>query len=69
MGDARGLAKAKARVERSFPVVGVIELINQTLQVAEDRLPGFFRGARDIYWAPEFNQGNTARITLSLYLH
>ena len=43
--SARVLQRAKENMERSFPVVGVIENLNQTLQVLEHRLPNVFKGA------------------------
>ena len=41
----RVLQRAKENAERSFPVVGVIENLNETLQVLEHRLPNVFKGA------------------------
>ena len=38
------LRKAKENVEKWYPVVGVIERLNQTLMVMEKMVPNFFGG-------------------------
>ena len=42
------LQRAKANVEKFFPVVGVLENLNQSLAVMEDRLPHIFKGATKV---------------------
>jgi dermatan/chondrotin sulfate uronyl 2-O-sulfotransferase UST len=43
------LQKAKANVEKFYPVVSVIENVNMTLSVLEAKMPEFFNGAIEIY--------------------
>ena len=49
MGSVAALVKAKNNAERFFPVVGVLEDMEATFQVAEDRLPKFFKGVKQVY--------------------
>lgn len=44
------LERAKHAVESQYAVVGVLEDLNTTLAVFEKYIPGFFRGATDIYY-------------------
>ena len=39
------MAKAKENVEKYFPVVGILERLNDSLLVLEHKLPQFFKGA------------------------
>ncbi len=48
-GSAWALAEAKRNVERYYPVVGVIERLNDTLRVMEDALPTFCRNISEFY--------------------
>ena len=41
------LQQAKKNVEKYYPVVGVTEYMNRTLEVLEHRLPEFFPNARE----------------------
>lgn len=50
LNDARALQRAKENVERYFSVVGVLEELNATLSVLENRLPRFFKNVQDIYY-------------------
>jgi dermatan/chondrotin sulfate uronyl 2-O-sulfotransferase UST len=50
LNDQRSLERAKANVERYFPVVGILEELNATLAILENRLPYFFRGLQKIYF-------------------
>ena len=50
MGSREALARAKRNVEQAYPVVGVLEQLDASLEVLEARLPRFFRGARDLYY-------------------
>jgi len=50
LNDRWALERAKANVERYFPVVGVLEELNTTLAVLESRLPYFFKGVQEIYF-------------------
>ena len=45
----RAMGEAKKNVELGFPVVGVVELWEETLEVLEHMLPAFFRGALQMY--------------------
>ncbi|XP_076029864.1 uronyl 2-sulfotransferase homolog pip-like [Oratosquilla oratoria] len=49
-GDEEALRKAKATVESSFAVVGVLEDMNKTLAVLEHYVPRFFSGATKAYY-------------------
>lgn len=44
------LQTAKANVDRYFPVVGVLEELNTTLEVLEEKLPYFFKGVQTLYY-------------------
>jgi hypothetical protein len=50
LNNQQALERARANVERYFPVVGVLEELNVTLAVLENRLPYFFRGLQKIYF-------------------
>ena len=50
VGSREALARAKRNVEQAYPVVGVLEQLDATLEVLEARLPQFFDGARDLYY-------------------
>lgn len=43
------LQKAKDNVEKYFPVVGVLEEFNVTLEIFEHKIPYFFRGIQKLY--------------------
>ncbi|CAH1100704.1 unnamed protein product [Psylliodes chrysocephalus] len=43
------LDQAKNNVIKYFPVVGVLEELNATLEILEDKIPYFFKGARRVY--------------------
>ncbi|KAJ8977464.1 hypothetical protein NQ317_014551 [Molorchus minor] len=43
------LQTAKINVEKYYPVVGVLEELNTTLEILENKIPYFFKGAQDIY--------------------
>ena len=36
-------------VEKSYQVVGVLEMFEESLEVLENRLPYFFAGAKNLY--------------------
>ena len=36
-------------VDKHYTVVGVLEMWDETLEVLEDKLPFFFKGAREMY--------------------
>ena len=44
------MARAKTNVEQTYPVVGVIEHLDDTLTVLEARIPDFFHGVRNLYY-------------------
>ncbi|XP_018561941.1 uronyl 2-sulfotransferase-like [Anoplophora glabripennis] len=43
------LQTAKANVEKYYPVVGVLEELNVTLEILEYKIPYFFKGIQDLY--------------------
>ena len=47
--NPESLRRAKQNVEKYYPVVGVTEYMNMTLEVLEDRLPAFFPHATQNY--------------------
>ena len=49
LGSTTALQLAKHNVEHNFAVVGVLEHLNETMAVLENRLPQFFSGASDAY--------------------
>ena len=42
------LQRAKANVDKFYPVVGVLENLNQSLAVMEHKLPHVFKGATKV---------------------
>lgn len=50
LNDEWALARAKANVEHYFPVVGVLEELNKTLELFEQKIPYFFKGAQTLYY-------------------
>ncbi|RZC41909.1 uronyl 2-sulfotransferase [Asbolus verrucosus] len=40
---------AKINVEKYYPVVGVLEELNTTLEIFEHKVPYFFKGVQDLY--------------------
>lgn len=43
------LQRAKSNVDRYYSVVGILEELNTTLQVLENKTPYFFKGSRNVY--------------------
>ena len=43
------LERAKANVMKWYPVIGVLDLIDETLNVLESTFPQFFEGAKLVY--------------------
>ena len=41
---------AKTNVIKNFPVVGVLEMFNTTLDVLEHKLPQYFKGAKNAFY-------------------
>nr|CAD7415601.1 unnamed protein product [Timema poppensis] len=50
LNNEAALSRAKANVDRYFPVVGVLEQLNETLAVLENKLPYFFKGVQSLYF-------------------
>nr|CAD7446247.1 unnamed protein product [Timema bartmani] len=50
LNNEAALLRAKANVDRYFPVVGVLEQLNETLAVLENKLPYFFKGVQSLYF-------------------
>ena len=44
------LDKAKSNIEKWYPVVGVLEDLQTTFLVLENRIPKFFHGITKIYY-------------------
>ena len=49
LGSKIALQLAKHNVDHNFAVVGVLEHLNETMAVLEDKLPKFFTGAQEYY--------------------
>lgn len=49
------LEQAKHAVESQYAVIGVLEDLNTTLSVFEKYIPGFFRGASEVYYGMNMN--------------
>lgn len=43
------LQRAKANIAEWYPVVGILDYMEQSLSALEHKFPYFFRGARQIY--------------------
>ncbi|XP_042887556.1 heparan sulfate 2-O-sulfotransferase pipe-like [Penaeus japonicus] len=60
LNNKAALNTAKRHVEHWYPVVGILEDINSTLAVLQDRLPSFFDGVLELYYnqllAPHHNR-------------
>ena len=50
IGSRDALARAKANIEKHYPVVGVLERFRETLQLLEEKLPLFYKGAVLLYF-------------------
>lgn len=50
LNNAKALEQAKSNVELHFRVVGVLEQLNCTLRVAEQRIGTFFSGVQQLYF-------------------
>ncbi|CAL4117231.1 unnamed protein product, partial [Meganyctiphanes norvegica] len=59
LNNEQALAIAKRNVEEWYPVVGILEEVNQTLAVLEHTIPQFFKGVTNLYFnelmAPHHN--------------
>ena len=55
LGNRAAVQKAKENVDRHFEVVGVLEHLEESLAVLENRLPAFFKGA--VQWHQNIDQG------------
>ena len=53
------LDRARENVEASYPVVGVLERLNETIQLLQAKYPKLFAGAA--------KQGNSIHVNVSLY--
>ena len=49
LGNPAALQKAKENVDRHFVVVGVLEKLEESLAVLEDKLPEYFSGVSEVY--------------------
>ena len=49
LGSERALDKAKANIRKFYPVVGVLEDFQMTLDVAEKIIPRYFEGISYLY--------------------
>lgn len=43
------LQRAKANIVEWYPVVGILDCMEQSINILEHRFPYYFRGARQIY--------------------
>jgi len=50
LNNVKALEKAINNVKHFFPVVGVLELLNCTLRVAETKITPFFKGIQQMYF-------------------
>lgn len=50
MNNKWAFEQAKSNVEKYYPVVGVLEEVNTTLEVFESKLPYFFKGIQKLYY-------------------
>ena len=48
--DIWALKEAKQNIEKSYEVIGVLEHLNITLTVLENKLPKFFAGVSQLYF-------------------
>lgn len=59
------LSRAKNIVDRYYPIVGVLEHLNETAILLEEKLPLFFRGASEVYTKRISGNKNKYRINES----
>lgn len=72
MKNEKALKQAKANVDRYFKVVGVLENLNETLAVLENRIPRYFDGLQDMYFNELMSKENgiwVHNLSLSLTCH
>ena len=50
-GNHEAMAMAKSNIEKYYPVVGVLEHMNMSLIVMEEKLPEYFKGALEEFHA------------------
>jgi hypothetical protein len=50
LNNAWALQQAKRNIEKSYSVVGVLEHMDVTLRVLQDKLPHFFEGVLQLYY-------------------
>ena len=48
-GDPSALRQAKSNIDIFFPAVAVLEWMEESMAVAEEAIPEFFRGAQAAY--------------------
>ena len=48
-GSEKALKTAKRNIERFYPVVGVLEMFEESMEVMEVKMPTFFTGLREAY--------------------
>ncbi|KAL1132820.1 hypothetical protein AAG570_010772 [Ranatra chinensis] len=69
LNDEWALMQAKYNVEKYYPVVGVLEEMNATLSVLENKIPLFFRGIKEMYFSqlsePHFNKNKNRPANVS----
>ena len=56
LGSSWALTQAIRNIDKSFPVVGALEFLNETLVVLEKQLPRFFDGITDVYYKQLFGK-------------
>ena len=50
LNDEWALREAKLNIEKSFAVIGVLEHMNITLEVLQNKLPRYFSGVSELYF-------------------
>jgi len=61
LGNPKALAKAKYNVENHFVVVGLLEYMNESVTVFENKLPTWFRGMSKLYTDSRVENSNSVK--------
>lgn len=67
LNNAQALEQAKTNVKLHFRVVGVLEQLNCTLRVAEQRIGTFFGGVQQLYFKELLGKANKETENCTLF--
>lgn len=56
-GNSQAMSTAKSNIDQWYPVVAILERMNDSLRVAEAILPNYFKGATKAYFKNKHSKG------------